>query len=84
MVELSGRIEVMRTTAADAAVAAASASGTAARQTGSIDGLAATSVQLAELADRLRQSISHFQAAESASGTTAPALQGAGSPSVAA
>ena len=78
MAELSGRIEAMRKIAANAAVAATSASGTAARQTGSIDGLATASVQLAELADRLRQSISHFQATDRSSATARTGLDGTG------
>ena len=61
MAELSRRIGAMREVAAEAASSSTEASAMAERQTGAIDGLAAASVQLAGLADRLRKSISRFE-----------------------
>jgi hypothetical protein len=49
--------------AVDASARAGTASAAATRQTASLDGLSATSRQLAELSDRLRHSISRFSVA---------------------
>ncbi|HEU4564325.1 MAG TPA: methyl-accepting chemotaxis protein, partial [Gemmatimonadaceae bacterium] len=79
MAELSSRMEAIREVAAHAAGASADASDVAARQTGEIGGLASASAQLAGLADRLRESISRFEAAVGGGGTAAGAGAAVGS-----
>lgn len=68
MVELSSKIESIQTVAAGAASRAADASTVALQQTGSIEGLSNASRQLAELADRLRHSVSRFAVTPGAEG----------------
>jgi len=50
----------IRSVAEDASARAAAASLVATQQTNALDGLSVTSRQLAELSDRLRQSVSRF------------------------
>jgi methyl-accepting chemotaxis protein len=64
MAELSATIGSVETVSLEAAARAQSASRIAAEQMTSIDGLAQTSQQLAELAERLRRSISRFEVVE--------------------
>ena len=73
--------------AVDASARASMASAAATRQSTSLDGLSATSNQLAELADRLRHSISRFSVAAPsvpATSASAPAVAEPVSPSLAA
>ena len=60
MASLSGSIVQIQSASTDASVQARDASRIVSEQTASLDGLAATSRELAELADRLRLSISRF------------------------
>ena len=60
MAALSGAIVQIQTASTDASSQARDASRIVTEQTASLDGLAATSRELAELADRLRLSISRF------------------------
>jgi methyl-accepting chemotaxis protein len=57
---LASAIEQIDRASAEAAERAQRATAAAAHQTGALDGLAAVSHEMAQLADRLRQSISHF------------------------
>lgn len=63
MVELSSKIDSIQGVSAGAASHALDASAVALQQTGSIEGLSNASRQLAELADRLRHSVSRFAVA---------------------
>ena len=60
MASLSGAIVQIQSASTDASAQARDASRIVSEQTASLDGLAATSRELAELADRLRLSISRF------------------------
>ena len=60
MAEVASAIQNVQESSGEAAMRARFASTTAAQQTTSLDGLARTSRELAELADRLRLSISRF------------------------
>jgi methyl-accepting chemotaxis protein len=66
MATLTTTMTGVQSVAVDASSRATMASGAAAQQMASLDGLSATSRQLAELADRLRQSISRFSVDSSA------------------
>ena len=74
MGELSSKIASIQAIVAGAAGHATEASTTAAQQSGSIDGLTGASRQLADLADRLRQSISRFAVASSTASRGEPRL----------
>jgi methyl-accepting chemotaxis protein len=63
----------VQSVALDASARATTASAAASEQMTSLDGLSATSRQLAELADRLRHSISRFSVSTAAASTAAPA-----------
>jgi methyl-accepting chemotaxis protein len=60
METLTGSMAGIRSVAEDASARAAAASLVATQQTHALDGLSVTSRQLAELSDRLRQSVSRF------------------------
>jgi methyl-accepting chemotaxis protein len=90
METLTATMTGVQAVAVDASARAGTASAAATRQTASLDGLSATSRQLAELSDRLRHSISRFsvtapQATEPpAHAVTASALPSPEEPSAAA
>lgn len=71
METLTGSIAGIQDVAEDASARAAAASLVATQQTTALDGLSVTSRQLAELSDRLRQSVSRF-AVTDAAGVEAP------------
>jgi methyl-accepting chemotaxis protein len=60
---LSTTMDTVQSVAAEASARASAASQLATEQTAALDGMSATSRQLAELADRMRQSISRFAVA---------------------
>jgi methyl-accepting chemotaxis protein len=62
MAELSGSIRSIETVSVEAAARAQEASEAARRQTAVLDGLTATSGELAGLAERLRASMRRFRA----------------------
>ena len=66
METLTGSIAGIQRVAEDASARAAAASLVATQQTTALDGLSVTSRQLAELSDRLRQSVSRFAVTDAA------------------
>jgi methyl-accepting chemotaxis protein len=66
METLTGSIAGIQNVAEDASARAATASAVATQQTTALDGLSVTSRQLAELADRLRHSVSRFAVTDAA------------------
>jgi len=72
MATLTATMTGVQEVAQDASSRAAAASAVATQQTASLDGLSATSLQLAELAERLRGSISRFSVGEATGDAAAP------------
>ena len=64
--DLANAIQEIERASVEAAERARHATAAAAHQTGALDGLAAVSHEMAQLADRLRQSVSRFAVGESA------------------